>query len=73
MNPPPKIHTGETHFAHAGFSEETETPSRSGTFRIGRATGFSDAPGNYQVREFNWRNCATVVVWAFRPPSTVMT
>ena len=50
MNPPPKIHTGETHFAHAGFSEETETPSRSGTFRIGRATGFSDAPGNYQVR-----------------------
>ena len=26
----------------------------------------------YQVREAIWRNCATVVVWEFRPPSTVM-
>ena len=27
---------------------------------------------DYQVREAIWRNCATVVVWEFRPPSTVM-
>ena len=41
-------------------------PNREGGWFLG-------APGNYQVREFSWRNCATVVVWAFRPPSTVMT
>ena len=29
-------------------------------------------PASYQVREAIARNCATVVVWEFRPPSTVM-